>query len=323
MANIKVSELTELTSPTASSADKFLLITDSSSGIPVSKKISLSTLDTFLDVTNSHANGAFNKANGAYDHANAAFVASNTFASSSGTANAAFIQANAGILHAQSAFIQANAVFTQSNNYVWPTGNAAFIQANAVFAQSNIYVWPTANAAFVKANLGLTHAQSAFITANASFSAVNTIIDFAASAFNQGNTTANLTISFSATTILEVLNNSSSAYIFTQYGALNNPNISTFSATTLGFKLNVTGHPFHIRTGDNTADYNTGLVHVSSNGTLSYDSAAQGKVDGTLFWRIPYNVVGNYKYRCANHPGAMIGSINVANTAGIYFAYNS
>ena len=95
MANIKVSELTELTSPTASSADKFLLITDSSSGIPVSKKISLSTLDTFLDVTNSHANGAFNKANGAYDHANAAFVAANTFASGSGTANAAFIADNA------------------------------------------------------------------------------------------------------------------------------------------------------------------------------------------------------------------------------------
>ena len=165
MANIKVSELTELTSPTASSTDKFLLIKDSSSGIPVSKKISLSTLDTFLDVTNSHANGAFNKANGAYLHANAAFVAVNTFASSSDTGNAAFIKANTGLLHAQSAFIQANAVFTQSNNYVWPAANAAFI----------------------KANLGLTHAQSAFITANASFLAVNTIIDFAASAFNKAN----------------------------------------------------------------------------------------------------------------------------------------
>ena len=158
MANIKVSELTELTSPTASSADKFLLITDSSSGIPVSKKISLSTLDTFLDVTNSHANGAFNKANGAYLHANAAFDAVNTFSSGSATANAAFI-------NAQSAFGHANAGFTQSNTYVWPAANAAFIQANA----------------------GITHAQSAFITANASFLAVNTIIDFAASAFNKAN----------------------------------------------------------------------------------------------------------------------------------------
>ena len=119
------------------------------------------------------------------------------------------------------------------------------------------------------------------------------------------------------------MNSGASAYIFTQYGALDNPNVSTFSATTLGFKLNVTGHPFHIRTGDNASDYNTGLVHVSSNGTLSYESAAQGKIDGTLFWRIPHNAIGTYRYRCANHPGAMIGYINVANTASIYFAYNT
>ena len=134
---------------------------------------------------------------------------------------------------------------------------------------------------------------------------------------------ANLTLSFGATTILEVLNSGASAYLFTQYGALNNPNVSTFSATTLGFKLNVTGHPFHIRTGDDSADYDTGLVHVSTTGTLSYGSAAQGKVDGTLFWRIPHNAIGTYRYRCANHPGAMIGYINVANTASIYFAYNT
>ena len=87
--------------------------------------------------------------------------------------------------------------------------------------------------------------------------------------------------------------------------------------------MNVSGHPFHIRTGDNTADYNTGLVHVSTTGVLSYDSDAQGKESGTLFWRIPHTSVGNYKYRCANHPGAMLGDINVANTAAIYFAYNT
>ena len=122
---------------------------------------------------------------------------------------------------------------------------------------------------------------------------------------------------------MEVTHSGSAAYLFSQYDSLNNPNVSAFSATTIGFKLNVTGHPFQIRLGNNTANFDTGLVHVSPTGTLSYGSAAQGQVNGTLFWRIPHDSVGNYKYRCTNHPGVMIGEINVANTAGIYLAYNT
>ena len=62
---------------------------------------------------------------------------------------------------------------------------------------------------------------------------------------------------------------------------------------------------------------------MDTTGTLSYGSSAQGKISGTLFWRIPHDAVGNYKYRCVNHPSVMIGNINVANTAAVYFAYNS
>ena len=237
MANVKVSELSELTTPTSNLNDKFLLVTDASSGIPTSKKISFGTLDTLFDVSQNQANAAFN-------HANAAFSNSNTYITSAEAVN-----------------------LTQNNSIV-----ASFNHANA--------------------------------------------------SFNFSNVASNLALSFSATTILEVLNNGSGAYTFTQYGALNNPNVTTLSATTLGFKLNISGHPFHIRTGDNTADYSTGLVHVSTAGVLSYDSAAQGKESGTLFWRIPHSAVGNYKYRCASHPGSMIGEINIANTAAIYLTYN-
>ena len=168
-----------------------------------------------------------------------------------------------------------------------------------------------------------SYANSAFLTANTPSYVANSASSYANGAFTSANVSSNLTLSFGATTILEVTNSGTSAYRFSQYGVLDNPNVSTFSATTLGFKLNITGHPFHIRTGDNTADYNTGLVHVSTTGTLSYDLDAQGKVSGTLFWRIPHNAVGNYKYRCSAHPGAMIGEINVANTAAVYFAYSS
>jgi len=373
MATTKISELPELTSPTAGLTDKFLLVTDSSSGIPLSKKMTFAKFDELLDTSSSTANLAFNHANAAFNSANAATLTdttqNNSISSAFNHANAAFNSANAATLtdttqnnSISSAFNHANAGFTSSNSYVTINDSinvtqnnsitAAFAAANAAtltdVTQNNSIVasFNHANAAFGVANTASgastdvyarNHSNSAFAHANASFTSANSIsgVDItqnnsitaafiqANSGFDFANVAANLTLSFGATTILEVLSSGSSAYLFTQYGALNNPNISTFSATTLGFKLNVSGHPFHIRTGDNTADYNTGLVHVSSNGTLSYDSAAQGKIDGTLFWRIPHNAIGTYRYRCANHPGAMIGYINVANTASIYFAYNT
>ena len=289
MTRIKLSELSELTAPDSNTSNTFVFVTDVQTGSPVSKKMSVKILDTLMDVTQGQANIAFGQANGAFIQANLAYA-----------------NANAGLTTANSSFIVANAAFIAANNA--SKANLAFNHANAAFDTAN-----TASGASTDV-YARNHSNSAFIQANAAFTQANNA---------NGNTAANLTLSFGATTILEVLSSGASAYIFTQYGALSNPNISTFSATTLGFKLNVSGHPFHIRTGDNTADYNTGLVHVSSNGTLSYESAAQGKIDGTLFWRIPHNAIGTYRYRCANHPGAMIGYINVANTASIYFAYNT
>ena len=289
MTRIKLSELSELTAPDSNTSNTFVFVTDVQTGSPVSKKMSVKILDTLMDVTQGQANIAFGQANGAFIQANLAYA-----------------NANAGLTTANSSFIVANAAFIAANNA--SKANLAFNHANAAFDTAN-----TASGASTDV-YARNHSNSAFIQANAAFTQANNA---------NGNTAANLTLSFGATTILEVLSSGASAYIFTQYGALSNPNISTFSATTLGFKLNVTGHPFHIRTGDNTSDYNTGLVHVSSNGTLSYESAAQGKIDGTLFWRIPHNAIGTYRYRCANHPGAMIGYINVANTASIYFAYNT
>ena len=193
--------------------------------------------------------------------------------------------------------------------FVDNVGSVAFAQANGAFAQAN-----TANVL----------AQNAYNFANTITSATGAF-SHANGAFGFANTTANLVLTFSATTVLDVSANGSIAYVFSQHTGLNNPNVSTFSATTLGFNLAplAGSHPFHIRLGDNSADFNTGLVHISTTGTLSYESAAQGKTSGTLLWRIPHTSVGNYKYRCSAHPSVMIGNINVANTANIYFAYSS
>jgi hypothetical protein len=346
-----INALNFLSSPSSNTQNTIFLVVDLEAGTPTTRKMSLSVL------SERSANFAFQAANSAGSYANAAFSVANSAsgaAAAGSYANSAFETANSSASYANSAFLHANSAFLAANsaggaaaassyaNSAFETANSsgsyansAFIHANAAFSAANsaggaAAASSYANSAFETANSSASYANSAFAAANAATAtdatqnnSITASFIHANSGFNFANVSANLAISFGATTILEVTNNGAAAYRFSQYGVLDNPNVSTFSATTLGFKLNVSGHPFHIRLGDNSNDFDTGLVHVSPTGTLSYDSAAQGQVDGTLFWRIPSTSVGNYKYRCSIHTAAMIGEINVANTAGIYFAYNS
>jgi plastocyanin len=63
-------------------------------------------------------------------------------------------------------------------------------------------------------------------------------------------------------------------------------------------------------------NYNDGLVHVSTTGTISTGASAQGKDSGTLYWRIPAGTVGSYKYQCSLH-GSMQGTITVKDIAAL------
>jgi hypothetical protein len=288
---VTINSLNFLSAPSANTQNTIFLVVDLDTGTPTTKKMSLSVL------TDRSANSAASYANSAFSTANTPNHVANSAAS---YANSGFTTANSSASYANSAFLTAN---TPSH-----VANSAASYANSAFSTANV---------------ASSYANSAFLTANTPSHVANSASSYANGAFTSANASSNLALSFSSTTILEVTNSGSGYYIFSQYDSLQNPNVSTFSATTLGFKLNVSGHPFHIRLGDNSADYNTGLVHVDTTGTLSYGSSAQGKVSGTLFWRIPHNAVGNYKYRCVNHPSVMIGNINVANTAAVYFAYSS
>jgi len=119
-------------------------------------------------------------------------------------------------------------------------------------------------------------------------------------------------IAYPAITMLNVTNIGTSAYSFTnQYGG-GNPNIYAISGTTIAFNLNVAGHPFLIRFS--AANYDTGLIHVSTTGDVSTGSNAQGKTSGTLYWQVPYGISGNYGYLCSFHP-AMAGIITVKDIA--------
>jgi plastocyanin len=119
---------------------------------------------------------------------------------------------------------------------------------------------------------------------------------------------------YPATTALDVTNSGASAYLFNNHYSGNNPTVNATSGTTIAFNLNVSGHPFLIRTSGGV-NYNTGLIHVAVDGVVSTGSTAQGKVSGTLYWQIPASVNGNYQYICSIH-GSMVGVIAIASNAG-------
>jgi plastocyanin len=115
--------------------------------------------------------------------------------------------------------------------------------------------------------------------------------------------------------MLTVTSNGASAYRFDQYGTTDNPTIYAINATTIAFNLQATSHPFLIQTNAG-ANYNTGLVHVSTAGVVSTGSNAQGKDSGTLYWKILDSISGNYRYQCGSH-APMIGIITVKNFSSI------
>lgn len=113
-----------------------------------------------------------------------------------------------------------------------------------------------------------------------------------------------------AIVMLRVDNDGTTAYTMSSHYAGNNPSIVAIGGTTIAFDLSgISGHPFEIQ--DAVGDpYNTGLVHVDTDGTVSLGALAQGKDRGTLYWRIQESISGTYRYQCQVHSG-MVGQISV------------
>lgn len=186
----------------------------------------------------------------------------------------------------------------------------------AVAGQSNVVADSSTDILTLAAGAGIsitTNASTDTVTiTNTASAGVTTFTGLSESA------AAGLTIDrfyLPAITMLTVTNNGATAYRFDQYGTTDDPTIFAINGTTIAFNLNVTGHPFLIQ--DNTGtDYNTGLVHVSTTGTVSTGASAQGQTTGTLYWKIPDSISGNYRYQCSVH-GAMIGTITIKNFGSI------
>jgi hypothetical protein len=109
---------------------------------------------------------------------------------------------------------------------------------------------------------------------------------------------------------LRVDNVGTTAYTFNSHYTGNNPTIYALAGTTIAFNLTaIPGLPFQIQ-DPTSLPYNTGLVHVATDGTVSTGAAAQNKDSGTLYWRVPENISGNYRYQCQNQV-PMVGAITI------------
>jgi hypothetical protein len=178
----------------------------------------------------------------------------------------------------------------------------------SVAGQSNIVAESTADILNIVAGTGIS------ITTDAASDTLvfNNTVAGGATAFTGLNDSGGLTVDrfyLPAITMLTVTNNGASAYRFDQYGTTNNPTVYAINGTTIAFNLTATGHPFLIQTPSGV-NYNTGLTHVSTAGVVSTGSAAQGKDSGTLYWKIPTDISGGYRYQCSVHV-TMVGSISI------------
>jgi plastocyanin len=184
----------------------------------------------------------------------------------------------------------------------------------AVAGQSNVVADSTADTLTFAAGTGIS------IATNADTDTV-TITSTAAggvTAFTGLSDSADLTVDrfyLPAITMLTVTNSGATAYRFDQYGVANNPTVYAINGTTIAFNLNIGGHPFLIQNSAGV-NYNTGLVHVSTNGDVTTGASAQGKTSGTLYWKIPTDISGGYRYQCSIH-APMVGSITIKNFATI------
>jgi plastocyanin len=205
-----------------------------------------------------------------------------------------------------------NIVLSTSGNTLTITATAAegtssnSFSTIAVAGQSNVVAENSTDILTVIAGTGIsitTNATNDSITINNSTSEFSSLTD---------STSASLTVDkfyLPAMTMLVVTNSGASAYRFDQYGSGDNPTIYAITGTTIAFDLNASGHPFQIQTPSGV-NYNTGLTHVTPDGVVSTGSAAQGKDSGTLYWKVPTDISGGYRYQCSVHP-PMVGSITV------------
>lgn len=100
-------------------------------------------------------------------------------------------------------------------------------------------------------------------------------------------------------------------YTWNSHYSGGNPTIYAISGTTIAFDMNgAPGHPMLIQTAAGV-DLTSNIFHVSPQGVITQQGQAGYDADrGTIFWRIPENLSGTFRYQCEPH-APMVGTIIV------------
>jgi hypothetical protein len=118
-------------------------------------------------------------------------------------------------------------------------------------------------------------------------------------------------VAYSAIARLIVTANGTTAYQFNSHYSGDDPTIFVLGGATIAFNLSEASHPFKLQadTGSGFEDITAGLIHVTTEGAVTVDAAAQSKTSGTLYWNVPITAAsGGYRYICASH-ATMVGTI--------------
>jgi hypothetical protein len=206
------------------------------------------------------------------------------------------------------------------NGTTWVNGTDAGAAGTNTFSTIAVAGQSSVEADTSTDTLTLTAGTGISITTNAGTDTVTitSTVTGGVSTFSALTDSASQTIDkiyLPAITMLTVTNNGVSSYRFDQYGTSDNPTVYAINGTTIAFNLNVAGHPFLIQDGTGT-NYDTGLIHVTTSGTVTTGASAQGKTSGTLYWKVPTAISGGYRYQCSSH-GGMVGNISVKIFSGI------
>lgn len=135
-------------------------------------------------------------------------------------------------------------------------------------------------------------------------------------------TAASITIdevAYPAIARLAVTANATTAYQFNSHYSGDDPTIFVLGGATIAFNLSEASHPFKLQEdiGSGFADIAAGLIHITTGGTVSLNSFAQGKTSGTLYWNVPVTAAsGGYRYICGSHAG-MTGTITHKSLSAI------
>ena len=303
------------------------------------------------DVANSAsstANAAYGTANSAYAQANSAYAEANLKLNlTGGTINGSLnvsgnltITGNTSYINVSTLNVTDPLIFLAANNDTSDIVDIGFLggkNTSGTFSHTGLVRDSSDGTWYLFDNLAdAGHANNVIDFANTTLALLRANIN-ANSILLAGNTVAtqaNLTLAYNqanaaydqansnyqpAVTRLNVTNSGASAYLFDQYSG-NNPTLYVRAGESIAFSLNVSGHPFMIRTSSGGSNYNTGLTHVAANGLVSTGSSAEGKVAGTLYWKVPYDLQGNtYVYQCSIH-GGMVGNIVIEPPMVIAYA---